>query len=196
MERYTGHGRDPSIKEDLSMNRHNQDVSPGGVSTPHPGGVAVSFHPPPLSVREALAVPEDGDLSSPASAKAQNGVVMLYLCPLLTGADSVDYLRRNVDSAGAVGAAWFRLEAGMDKDVPDENEIAAVRLTHTEAQVMRLLAEGKTNRAIAGEMFISINTVKTHVRAIFQKLGVNTRGCAVTRAIVTGLIDWPGVSAT
>jgi LuxR family maltose regulon positive regulatory protein len=61
---------------------------------------------------------------------------------------------------------------------------------------MRLLAEGKTNRAIAREMFISINTVKTHVRAIFQKLGVNTRGCAVTRAVVTGLIDWPGIPAT
>ncbi len=81
----------------------------------------------------------------------------------------------------------------MDRDAPDGNEAAPVRLTSTEAQVMRLLAEGKTNRAIAREMFISINTVKTHVRAIFQKLGVNTRGCAVTRAIVTGLIDWPGV---
>jgi len=189
MERYTGYGSRLSIKEDLSMNRHNQDTSPNGVSTPRSGGVAVSSHPPPLEVREALAVPED------VSGKAQDGVVMLYLCPLLTGADSVDYLRRNVDSAGPVGAAWPRLEAGMDKDAPDESEVAAVRLTSTEAQVMRLLAEGKTNRAIAREMFISINTVKTHVRAIFQKLGVNTRGCAVTRAVVTGLINWPGVPA-
>ena len=172
------------------MNSHNQDTSPNGASTPPSGGVAVSCHPPPLGVKEALAVPED------VSGKANNGVVMLYLCPLLTGAESVDYLRRNVESAGAVGAAWSKFEAGIDKDVPDESEVAAVRLTGTEAQVMRLLAEGKTNRAIAREMFISINTVKTHVRAIFQKLGVNTRGCAVTRAVVTGLIDWPGIPAT
>jgi DNA-binding CsgD family transcriptional regulator len=190
MERYTGHGRGLSIEEDLSMNRHNQDTSPSGVSTPRPGGVAVPFHPPPIGVREALALPED------VPGKAKNGVVMLYFCPLLTGADSVDSLQRNLSGACAVGAAWSGFEAGMDKDAPGEDEVAAVRLTSTEAQVMRLLAEGKTNRAIAGEMFISINTVKTHVRAIFQKLGVNTRGCAVTRAIVTGLIDWPGVSAT
>ena len=157
---------------------------------PRPGGVAVPFQPPPLGVREALALPED------VPGKAKNGVVMLYFCPLLTGADSVDSLQRNLSGACAVGAAWSGFEAGMDKDAPGEDEVAAVRLTSTEAQVMRLLAEGKTNRAIAREMFISINTVKTHVRAIFQKLGVNTRGCAVTRAIVTGLIDWPGVSAT
>ncbi len=164
------------------MNSHNQDTSPSGVATPRPERVAGSFHPPPIGVREALAVPED------VSGKAKNGVVMLYLCPLLTGADSVDYLQRNVG-----GAAWSRLKAGMDSGAPDGNEVAAIRLTSTEAQVMRFLAEGKTNRAIAREMFISINTVKTHVRAIFQKLGVNTRGCAVTRAVVTGLIDWPGV---
>jgi DNA-binding CsgD family transcriptional regulator len=190
MERYTGHGKAPSIKEDLSMNRHNSDTSSSGDSTPRTGGVAVSFHPSSLGVREALAIPED------LPAKAENGVVMLYLCPLLTGADSVDSLRWNPGGAGAgaaAGAAWPRLGAGMDRDAPDGNEAAPVRLTSTEAQVMRLLAEGKTNRAIAREMFISINTVKTHVRAIFQKLGVNTRGCAVTRAIVTGLIDWPGV---
>ena len=115
---------------------------------------------------------------------------------LIRKAFSIKSSTRSLSGACAVGAARSGLEVGMDKDAPDGNEAAPVRLTSTEAQVMRLLAEGKTNRAIAREMFISINTVKTHVRAIFQKLGVNTRGCAVTRAIVTGLIDWPGVSAT
>jgi DNA-binding CsgD family transcriptional regulator len=196
MERYTGHGRNPSIKEDLSMNSHNQDTGPDGVSTPYPGSVAVSLHPPPRGVREALAAPGGADLPSLVPDKTENGVVMLYLCPLLSGAEGAHSLRRNGHRASAVGAAWPRLEAGRGKHVTDENEAAVVRLTATEIHVMRLLAEGKTNRAIAREMFISINTVKTHVRAIFQKLGVNTRGCAVTRAIVTGLIDWPGLPGT
>ena len=172
------------------MNSHNQDAGPEGVSTPYPGGVAVSPDPPPRGVREALAAPEL------IPGKAENGVVMLYLCPFLSGAENTDSLRRKGDRASAVGAAWPRLEAGVSRAVPDEHEAALVRLTSTEMHVMRLLAEGKTNRAIAREMFISINTVKTHVRAIFQKLGVNTRGCAVTRAIATGLIDWPGLPGT
>lgn len=116
---------------------------------------------------------------------------MLYMCPLLSGAERGNFPGWK---GGAAGAAWARADSGMGKDLPEEDEAATVRLTVTETHVMKLLAEGKTNRAIAREMFISINTVKTHVRAIFQKLGVNSRGCAVTQAIVTGLIDWPGLT--
>ena len=174
------------------MDSHNKETDLHGVSTLGPGGAAVSLHPPPIGVREALPDPGGADLASLIPGKAENGVVRLYLCPFLSGAESADPPRRNGDRAGAVGAAWPQLEASVGKVASDEDEVAAVRLTSTETQVMRFLAEGKTNRAIAREMFISINTVKTHVRAIFQKLGVNTRGCAVTRAVVAGLIDWPG----
>ncbi|MCR4424849.1 MAG: LuxR C-terminal-related transcriptional regulator [Firmicutes bacterium] len=67
-------------------------------------------------------------------------------------------------------------------------DILRPRLTRAEKTVMALLAEGKTNRAIARELFISVNTVKTHVRSIFQKLGVGTRSSAVRRALEAGLI--------
>ncbi|MBP7164714.1 MAG: helix-turn-helix transcriptional regulator [Firmicutes bacterium] len=157
------------------MNIHNKDTSPDGFSISSPEGVADS-------------------LSSLMPGKTGNGVVMLYMCPLLSGAERGNFPGWKGGSPGAAGAAWVRADSGMGKDLPEEDEPAAVRLTVTETHVMRLLAEGKTNRAIAREMFISINTVKTHVRAIFQKLGVNSRGCAVTQAIVTGLIDWPGLT--
>ena len=156
------------------MNIHNKDTSPDGFSISSPEGVADS-------------------LSSLMPGKTGNGVVMLYMCPLLSGAERGNFPGWK---GGAAGTAWARADSGMGKDLPEEDEAATVRLTVTETHVMKLLAEGKTNRAIAREMFISINTVKTHVRAIFQKLGVNTRGCAVTRAVVTGLIDWPGIPAT
>ena len=48
-------------------------------------------------------------------------------------------------------------------------------LSEREAQVLRLLAAGKTNRAIAGDLFISEKTVARHVSNIFDKLGVSSR---------------------
>lgn len=48
-------------------------------------------------------------------------------------------------------------------------------LTDRESEVLRLLVKGKTNRAIARDMFISEGTVKAHVSHIYQKIGVHTR---------------------
>jgi DNA-binding CsgD family transcriptional regulator len=48
-------------------------------------------------------------------------------------------------------------------------------LTNAEAAVAQLASEGRTNREIAETMFISPHTVNTHLRHIFDKLGVNSR---------------------
>jgi DNA-binding CsgD family transcriptional regulator len=55
-------------------------------------------------------------------------------------------------------------------------------LSEREMQVLRLLASGKTNRAIAEELFISEKTVARHVSNIFDKLGVSTRSAATAWA--------------
>ena len=57
-----------------------------------------------------------------------------------------------------------------------------------EAQVLRLLAAGKTNRAIADELFISEKTVARHVSNIFDKLGVSSRTGATAWAFHHNLI--------
>lgn len=57
-------------------------------------------------------------------------------------------------------------------------------LTEREREVLDLLAQGLTNKEIAERLFITPNTVKRHLKAIFEKLGVHTRSAAT--AIATG----------
>jgi DNA-binding CsgD family transcriptional regulator/tetratricopeptide (TPR) repeat protein len=61
-------------------------------------------------------------------------------------------------------------------------------LSEREAQVLRLLASGKTNRHIAVELFISEKTVARHVSNIFDKLGVSSRSAATAWAYQRNLI--------
>jgi ATP/maltotriose-dependent transcriptional regulator MalT len=61
-------------------------------------------------------------------------------------------------------------------------------LSEREAQVLRLLASGKTNRHIAEELFISEKTVARHVSNIFDKLGVSSRSAATAWAYQRNLI--------
>ena len=61
-------------------------------------------------------------------------------------------------------------------------------LSEREVQVLRLLAAGKTNRAIADELYISDKTVARHVSNIFDKLGVSSRTGATAWAFQHNLI--------
>ena len=62
-------------------------------------------------------------------------------------------------------------------------------LTARETEVLRLLAAGKTNRYIAGEMHLSLSTVKRHVERIIAKLGVSDRTQAAVQAAERGLLN-------
>jgi ATP/maltotriose-dependent transcriptional regulator MalT len=61
-------------------------------------------------------------------------------------------------------------------------------LSERELAVLRLLASRLSQREIAAELYVSFNTVKTHTRAIFRKLGVASRAEAVDRARELGLL--------
>jgi LuxR family maltose regulon positive regulatory protein len=61
-------------------------------------------------------------------------------------------------------------------------------LTPRETEVLRLLRGTLSLREIGQQLYLSANTVKTHVRAIYRKLGVSTRGEAVERARQAGLL--------
>ena len=60
-----------------------------------------------------------------------------------------------------------------------------------ELAVLRCLATGLSQREIGVRLYISMNTVKTHVRELYRKLGVTSRADAVARAEALGLLDRP-----
>jgi DNA-binding NarL/FixJ family response regulator len=74
-------------------------------------------------------------------------------------------------------------------DLPYQQAEPVESLTQREIELLGLVAEGMSNKAIAQTLSISENTVKYHVRNILQKLGVRTRTEAVTQAIRAGLLD-------
>jgi two-component system NarL family response regulator len=66
--------------------------------------------------------------------------------------------------------------------------VARVQLTPRELATLRLMADGRSNKEIAGELGISERTVKTHLGHLFEKLGVTSRTEAVKVAARRGLV--------
>ena len=64
-------------------------------------------------------------------------------------------------------------------------------LSAREVDVLRLVARGHTNAAIGRELYLTVNTVKTHVAHILRKLDAADRAQAVARAAALGLLDDP-----
>ena len=78
--------------------------------------------------------------------------------------------------------------AGRQLDSTGRARAAEQGLSDRELGVLRLLATDLTQREIGRELYLSLNTVKSHTRSIFRKLGVSGRERAVARARELGLI--------
>jgi len=77
---------------------------------------------------------------------------------------------------------------GRDPDGDGGQPLLSEHLTSREVQVLELLAEGLSNKAIATRLGISDQTVKFHVASLSSKLGAVNRTDAVRRAVRRGLI--------
>jgi len=102
-----------------------------------------------------------------------------------------------VDAIRAVHAGDLRLapaitrrlvERQLERRADPAQARALERLSDRETEVLRLVAKGSTNTEIAGALFLSESTVKTHVGHLLQKLGVRDRVQLVILAYDTGLV--------
>jgi DNA-binding NarL/FixJ family response regulator len=112
-----------------------------------------------------------------------------FLLKRIRGGELVDYVRRICDGevlidpalAGRVALSAARLRSG--EFWPG----AHLGLTQRESEVLALLVAGLSNRAIAARLVVSEDTVKTHSRAIYRKLGTSDRAGAVAIALREGV---------
>ncbi|MGH2369015.1 MAG: tetratricopeptide repeat protein, partial [Chloroflexota bacterium] len=102
-----------------------------------------------------------------------------------------------------LAAVVARLHAALTEPPADEAGAApppqqplVEPLSERELEVLRLLAEGRSNPEIAQELIIAVGTVKTHVHNICGKLGASTRGRAVARARELSLLPPTAASGT
>jgi DNA-binding NarL/FixJ family response regulator len=126
---------------------------------------------------------------------------------VLTSYDAQDVVLRAIEA----GARGYVLKAGPPEELfravrtvvaggmalaPEATERLAGRvagpepaLSERETEVVRLLAKGHNNRAIAAELFLSEATVKTHLVRIYRKLDTQNRVGTVAEAVRRGLIE-------
>ena len=78
--------------------------------------------------------------------------------------------------------------ARVDRLLAKDGSRLPAGLTAREAEVLRLVASGRTNRAIASDLFLSEKTVARHLSNIFTKLGVTSRSAATAFAFQHDLV--------
>ncbi len=124
------------------------------------------------------------------------------MCPALLSTQTV--LRAAVSDAVALRGLQQRMQ-GLGVEVlesrllpvvpapsgPHEGLAFTEPLTLKETEVLGYLSELYSTEEIADSMFVSVNTVRTHIRSVLRKLGVSRRNAAVRRARQLGVLPWP-----
>jgi LuxR family maltose regulon positive regulatory protein len=108
---------------------------------------------------------------------------LMFPFAMAEAAELLNALPRHETAHGALLADIVDLLQGASAPSTDSERLPEPEeLSPSELRVLRYLPTNLTRREIAGELYVSINTVNTHVRKIYSKLGARDRSSAVQRA--------------
>jgi DNA-binding NarL/FixJ family response regulator len=129
---------------------------------------------------------EDADLLEAIKSGAQG-----YLLKSLTATELLDMLDAlQWGEAAMTRRTAAQLIKGLAEQSPQQPDPSPC-LTPREIELLRLVAQGQSNKSIARSLSVSENTVKYHLRNILHKLDAQNRTEAVTQATRSGLLDLP-----
>jgi DNA-binding CsgD family transcriptional regulator len=166
----------------LRRSRGGLEVVPGGYRAAHGGSPPPQHHP--QDTPAVLAAARDGSVP-----RAR----LLWAAALLLLEVIADDPPGDPDAA-ALAAELAGLLGGVRRPAPAPAGAPpwpGEPLTHSETRVLRYLPTHMGTPEIAAELFLSANTVKTHLRHLYRKLGAHNRREAVQRARAMGLLTAP-----
>jgi DNA-binding NarL/FixJ family response regulator len=188
-------GDDPLARDGLAARLAGRtDVSVVGGARTEEAGAAATLSPAvilwdlgPAGAPDAL--PPHGEVPVVALAATESDAGDA----LRAGARAVLFRGAPPDAIAAAVVAAARGLAALDASLADAwvrppDGPPAEGLTTREAEVLSLLAEGLSNKAIASRLGISEHTAKFHVNAILSKLGAESRAAAIVKAARLGLV--------
>lgn len=128
-----------------------------------------------LTIEEASGMLEDLAVKGYVEARAYDGVLAYAL-------RDKDHSEISQPSEQKTGKSLSDSPEESPDDALDES------LSERELEVLRLLASGRSNKEIAGDLFLALGTVKNHTSNAYRKLGAANRAEAVARARRLGLL--------
>ncbi|MGX4655134.1 response regulator [Micromonospora sp. SCSIO 07396] len=176
------------------VRRHRLDVVLMDIRMPRMDGVAATaeiVRIAPATRVLMLTTFDDDDLVVAAIRAGASGYLTKDVRPAVLAQAVCDVASGT--SALAPGVAATVLD--LVRQVPTRRTGALAGLTPREVEIFGLLARGRSNGEICAELVLSENTVKSHVRAVLQKLDLRDRVHVVIHAYENGLVgrhDLPG----
>ncbi|MBY9076330.1 response regulator transcription factor [Nocardioides sp. WL0053] len=164
------------------------DTAVGAVLALRPDVVLLDVHLPggggvEVMRRVATRVPETRFLALSVSDAAEDVIGTIrggargYVTKTITGPELVSAIDRVADGDAVFSPrlAGFVLDAFAGSIAVAQVDEDLDRLTEREREVMRLIARGYAYKEVAGELFISVKTVETHVSSVLRKLQLSSR---------------------
>jgi DNA-binding NarL/FixJ family response regulator len=132
-----------------------------------------------------------GITASPATLAMFQGAADGYILKDATPTELLDAVRTVAAGKPYLQGSIIRRLFGAVPLEAEQNEVTiiATPLTPREVDILRLMATSHTNREIATQLFVSEETVRTHVKHILRKLAQPDRTQAVIAAVRAGLLD-------
>ena len=163
------------------------DVILMDIKLPHLDGVAATDHPQECPSTNVL-IPSGYEDETHVMESIQAGANG-YLSKMLPATELVNALKTFANDGVMIPQPVMgKLLAGL-RQMSSSDSSSPVALTKTEIRVLVLLGSGLSNKEIAAKMECSVKTIKNHLNAVFQKLGVSNRTEAVVKGIEMGLIS-------
>ncbi|MEY4594725.1 MAG: hypothetical protein RIQ47_1135 [Bacteroidota bacterium] len=98
-----------------------------------------------------------------------------YILKSSAGQELVDAIHTIINGGAPMSPAIARRVVSSFQQAPEKNHETGFSLTNRENEILDLLAQGFRNKDIADKLFVSVNTIRTHIYNIYEKLHVKNR---------------------